>query len=153
MTSEPEPVDLVLAALADPMRRRILDGLAVTGTATATALAAGLPVSRQAVVKHLAVLDRAGLVTGLRSGREVHYRLRPSPLDATARWMAGLAAQWDRRLAAIKSLAEAAQAVRAAQAGQETGAQTGQETGAQTGRGAIVQAAPAAGSAADEPDG
>jgi DNA-binding transcriptional ArsR family regulator len=99
--------DEVLVALADPTRRRLLDALAARGEATATVLAATLPVSRQAVVKHLAVLDRAGLVRGARRGREVRYAVRPERLDATASWLAGLAAEWDARLAAIKRLAEA----------------------------------------------
>jgi DNA-binding transcriptional ArsR family regulator len=101
-----KPVDEVLAALADPTRRRLLDLLAALGAATATSLAAELPVSRQAVVKHLAVLDQAGLVSAERAGREVRYTVRSQPLDATARWMAALAASWDRRLATIKRLAE-----------------------------------------------
>lgn len=105
-----EPVDEVLAALADPTRRRLLDVLAARGAASATDLAGELPVSRQAVVKHLAVLDAAGLVTGRRAGREVRYEVRSAALDATARWMATLAADWDRRLARIKALAEAAEA-------------------------------------------
>ncbi|MFI6843083.1 metalloregulator ArsR/SmtB family transcription factor [Kitasatospora sp. NBC_00085] len=104
-----EPVDSVLAALADPTRRRLLDLLAGHGEASATTLADQLPVSRQAVVKHLAVLDAAGLVTGGRAGREVRYTVRPAALDATARWMAALATDWDRRLAAIKRVAEAAE--------------------------------------------
>ena len=87
-------VDEVLAALADPTRRRLLDVLAARGEATATSLAVDLPVSRQAIVKHLAVLDRAGLVEGHRQGREVRYAVQPERLDATARWMAGLAAEW-----------------------------------------------------------
>jgi DNA-binding transcriptional ArsR family regulator len=98
--------DEVFAALADPTRRQLLDVLAARGEASATTLAARLPVSRQAVVKHLAVLDRAGLVHGARRGREVRYTVRPERLDATARWLAGLAAEWDARLAAIKRLAE-----------------------------------------------
>jgi DNA-binding transcriptional ArsR family regulator len=69
-------------------------------------LAGDLPVTRQAIVKHLAVLQEAGLVSSARAGREVRYMLRSQALDATARWMAGLAAQWDRRLAAIKHAAE-----------------------------------------------
>lgn len=104
-----EAVDGVLAALADPMRRRLLDLLAAQGEATATTLAERLPVSRQAVVKHLGVLDAAGLVSGGRVGREVRYTVRPAALDATARWMAALAADWDRRLATIKRVAEAAE--------------------------------------------
>ena len=108
MTTEREAVEDVLAALADPMRRRILDVLAAHGPGTATTVAAALPVSRQAVVKHLAVLDRAGLVEGHRSGREVRYLVHPQPLDATAQWMADLAAEWDLRLHAIKRIAESA---------------------------------------------
>lgn len=99
-------VDEVLTALADPTRRRLLDVLAALGEASATMLAAELPVSRQAIVKHLAVLDRARLVEGRRSGREVRYAVRPEPLGATASWMTDLAARWDTRLAAIKKIAE-----------------------------------------------
>jgi DNA-binding transcriptional ArsR family regulator len=104
-----ESVDSVLVALADPTRRQLLDLLAAQGEATATTLAGRLPVSRQAVVKHLAVLDAAGLVSGSRVGREVRYAVRPAALDATARWMAALAGDWDRRLANIKRVAEAAE--------------------------------------------
>ncbi|MGW7041916.1 ArsR/SmtB family transcription factor [Streptomyces avermitilis] len=104
-----EVVDSVLGALADPTRRQLLDLLAARGEATATTLAERLPVSRQAVVKHLAVLDAAGLVSGTRVGREVRYAVRPAALDATARWMSALAADWDRRLARIKRVAEAAE--------------------------------------------
>ena len=96
----------VFAALADPTRRRILDALADRGEATATTRAGGLPVSRLAVVKHLALLDRAGLVGGERRGREVRYAVRPERLDATARWMARLAAEWEQRLGRIKRIAE-----------------------------------------------
>ncbi|MEV0461262.1 ArsR/SmtB family transcription factor [Catellatospora methionotrophica] len=112
MTDEPEavsPVDGVLAALADPTRRQLLDLLAALGEVTATTLAEHLPISRQAVVKHLAVLDAAGLVGGHRAGREVRYAVRPEALNATARWMAALASDWDRRLATIKRIAEAAE--------------------------------------------
>jgi DNA-binding transcriptional ArsR family regulator len=98
--------DEVFVALADPTRRLLLNALAARGEASATVLAVELPVSRQAVVKHLAVLERAGLVRGSRRGREVRYTVRPERLDATARWLAGLAAEWDTRLAAIKRLAE-----------------------------------------------
>ena len=108
-------VDGVLVALADPTRRQLLDLLSAHGQATATTLAEGLPISRQAVVKHLAVLDGAGLVEATRAGREVRYTVRPDALDVTARWMAGLAADWDRRLATIKRLAAAAEAAEAAE--------------------------------------
>lgn len=105
-----EAVDSVLVALADPTRRQLLELLAAQGEITATTLAAQLPVSRQAVVKHLAVLDAAGLVSGGRVGREVRYAVRPAALDATARWMAAMAVDWDRRLANIKRVAEAGEA-------------------------------------------
>jgi DNA-binding transcriptional ArsR family regulator len=98
----------VFAALADPTRWRVLTLIAERGEGTATSLAAELPVSRVAVVKHLAVLDRAGLVEARRQGREVRYTVRPDQLDATARWMASLASEWDARLAAIKRMAEEA---------------------------------------------
>jgi DNA-binding transcriptional ArsR family regulator len=100
------PADGVFAALADPTRWRVLSLLAERGEASATALAGELPVSRVAVVKHLAVLDRAGLVQARRQGREVRYSVRTEPLGETARWMADLASQWDARLAAIKRMAE-----------------------------------------------
>lgn len=112
MSAEPDgaadEIRSVLVALADPTRRQLLDLLAAQGAATATTLAERLPVSRQAIVKHLAILDAAGLVVGSRVGREVRYSLRPAALDATTRWMSTLAADWDRRLAAIKRAAEAA---------------------------------------------
>jgi ArsR family transcriptional regulator, cadmium/lead-responsive transcriptional repressor len=108
MNEAREEVDELWAAVADPTRRRLLDLLLTHGEATATALAAELPVTRQAVAKHLAVLDRAGLVEGRREGREVRYAVRPERLDAATRWLARVAAQWDERLAAIKRLAEIA---------------------------------------------
>jgi DNA-binding transcriptional ArsR family regulator len=110
--SEPvgtDVVDGVLVALADPTRRRLLGLLSAHGQATASTLAEGLPISRQAVVKHLAVLDTAGLVEATRFGREVRFTVRPDALDATARWMAALAADWDRRLARIRRIAESAE--------------------------------------------
>ena len=100
--------DELWAAVADPTRRRLLDALLAYGEATATTLARELPVTRQAVAKHLAVLDRAALVEGRRRGREVRYAVRPEQLDAATRGLAQVAAQWDERLAAIKRLAEAA---------------------------------------------
>jgi DNA-binding transcriptional ArsR family regulator len=103
------PAEQLFAALADPTRWRVLNLLAERGDGTATTLAGELPVSRVAVVKHLGVLDRAGLVEGRRRGREVRYTVRPERLDATARELAALAAGWDERLAAIKRLAEEAE--------------------------------------------
>jgi DNA-binding transcriptional ArsR family regulator len=96
----------LFAALADPTRRQVLDLLAARGEGSASALAAAMPVSRPAVIKHLAVLDRAGLVESRREGREVLFSVRPEPLESAARWMATVAAEWDARLAALKRLAE-----------------------------------------------
>jgi ArsR family transcriptional regulator, cadmium/lead-responsive transcriptional repressor len=101
--------DELWAAVADPTRRRLLDVLLTRGDATATTLADDLPVTRQAVAKHLAVLDRTGLVVGERRGREVRYAVRPERLDAATQAMARVAADWDARLVAIKRLAEAVQ--------------------------------------------
>jgi DNA-binding transcriptional ArsR family regulator len=100
------PTDELFAALADPTRWRVLSLLAERGEGTATTLASELPVSRVAVVKHLAVLDRAGLVESRRRGREVRYTVRPERLSATARRLAAIANEWDARLAAVKRLAE-----------------------------------------------
>ncbi len=96
----------VFVALGDPTRRAVLDLLATHGEGTATSLAAELPVSRVAVIKHLAVLDRAGLVVSRRAGREVRFAVRPEQLLATAGWLRRLAADWDTRLSRIKRLAE-----------------------------------------------
>src|SRR5579875_1384191 len=85
-------VGAVPAALADPTRRRVLDVLADEGQASPSRLARRLPVSRQAAMKHLRVPERAGPVAGGRAGRKV----RPAPLDASARWLQDLAASWDR---------------------------------------------------------
>jgi DNA-binding transcriptional ArsR family regulator len=98
--------DELWSAIADPTRRRVLDVLLDRGEATATTVAGELPVTRQAVAKHLVVLDRAGLVEGRRRGREVRYAVRPERLVAAARSMAEVAAEWDTRLAAIKRIAE-----------------------------------------------
>jgi DNA-binding transcriptional ArsR family regulator len=99
-------VDELLSAVADPTRRRVLDLLLDREEATATALAGELPVSRQAVVKQLGVLNRAGLVEGTRRGREVRYAIRPQRLGAATRSLAQVAAEWDSRLSTIKRIAE-----------------------------------------------
>jgi DNA-binding transcriptional ArsR family regulator len=101
-----EGVDAVLAGLSDPTRRRLLEVLSLRGGATATRAAEELPVSRQAVAKHLALLDRAGLVGAERAGREVRYTVRPAALESTAAWLTSLAAEWDARLAVIQRIAE-----------------------------------------------
>jgi DNA-binding transcriptional ArsR family regulator len=87
----------VFDALADPTRRRIVERLG-RAPATAGEIAAGLPVTRQAVVKHLALLEDAGLVRGERDGRRVVFRLTPGPFAEAAHWMHDVGAAWDRRL-------------------------------------------------------
>jgi DNA-binding transcriptional ArsR family regulator len=92
----------VFEALADPNRRRVLDFLSERETATATELATELPVTRQAVAKHLGTLRAAGLVEGERLGRETRYRLTPGPLAGAMEWMARVGGEWDARLAALR---------------------------------------------------
>jgi DNA-binding transcriptional ArsR family regulator len=94
--------EVVFAALADPTRRQLVDWLSEGGPATATQLASRLPISRQAVVKHLAILADAGIVISHREGRGVLFRLQPEPLAAAMKWMAALAARWDERLEALR---------------------------------------------------
>jgi DNA-binding transcriptional ArsR family regulator len=84
--------DALWAAVGDPTRRRLLDTLLARGEASATSLATELPVTRQAVAKHLAVLDRAGLVDSEKVGREVIYAVRTAELDEVSRAMAKVAA-------------------------------------------------------------
>ena len=91
----------VFAALADPTRRDVVALLAQRPTITASALAARLPMSRQAITKHLGALAKAGLVEGTREGRETRYRLTPAPLSEAREWMASTEAQWDARLARL----------------------------------------------------
>jgi len=93
------------AALGDPTRWAVLEALGA-GEASASALAARLPVSRQAIAKHLSVLSEVGLVETVRVGREVRYRALGSALSATARELDRVGALWDARLLAIKEIAE-----------------------------------------------
>ena len=102
--------DELWSAIADPSRRRVLDLLVSNGDVSASWLAGRVPFSRQAVSKHLVVLEQAGLVSRRKQGREVLYQVEADRLDQATRAMADLAAQWDRRLATIKRLAEAAHA-------------------------------------------
>ena len=95
----------VFAALGDETRWSILAALG-EGEASASALAARLPVTRQAIAKHLAVLQDVGLVEPVRVGREVRYRVLGAQLSATARRLDDIGTEWDRRLATIKRIAE-----------------------------------------------
>jgi DNA-binding transcriptional ArsR family regulator len=93
----------VFVALADPSRRAILAALAARGPATATDLAAHLPITRQAIAKHLALLTEAGLVTAEPGERRrVRYRLRSAPMQVAQQFLAALARDWDGPLAALK---------------------------------------------------
>lgn len=98
--------DAVFLALADGTRRGLLAALA-EHPATATELARGRPISRQAVVKHLNALEEAGLVSRERTGREVRYNVTPAPLSGAVSWIATVGAQWDDRLAALARSFEA----------------------------------------------
>jgi ArsR family transcriptional regulator, cadmium/lead-responsive transcriptional repressor len=100
--------DELWSAIADPSRRRVLDLIVSHGDVSASWLAGHVPFSRQAVSKHLVVLEQAGLISRRKQGREVLYQVQAGRLDQAARAMAELAAQWDQRLGAIKRLAEAA---------------------------------------------
>jgi ArsR family transcriptional regulator, cadmium/lead-responsive transcriptional repressor len=102
--------DALWSAIADPSRRQVLDLLVTNGGVSASWLAGRVPFSRQAVAKHLVVLERTGLVSRRKQGREVLYQVEADRLDQAAQAMAELAARWDRRLDAIKRLAEAAHA-------------------------------------------
>jgi DNA-binding transcriptional ArsR family regulator len=104
----PDEADRLWDALGDPMRIRLLDHLLEHGEATASTLARALPITRQGVAKHLAVLERQGLVTAHRSGREVRYAVREERLDQGRAALARTAARWDTRLTAIKRMAERA---------------------------------------------
>jgi DNA-binding transcriptional ArsR family regulator len=101
VAAEPDDAGAVFGALADPTRRRLLQAISDRPEATATELASELPISRQAVIKHLSALADAGLLDRERAGREVHYRVTPAPLSDAVSWMAAVGGQWDTRLAAL----------------------------------------------------
>ena len=94
-------VDGVFEALGDPGRRALVEAVAARGDATATELAAGLPVTRQAVAKQLCTLADAGLLRSTRSGRETRYEVTPEPLGDAVAWMVEVGAAWDERLAQL----------------------------------------------------
>jgi DNA-binding transcriptional ArsR family regulator len=102
VTDRSDRADAVFGALSDSTRRALLVEIAEHPEATATRLAAELPISRQAVLKHLNALADAGLLDRERSGREVRYRVTPAPLSEAVSWIADVGAQWDERLAGLK---------------------------------------------------
>lgn len=103
--------DELWSAIGDPTRRRMLDLLLAEGGGTATSLSGHLPVTRQAVAKHLAVLDRAGLVRATAAGREMRYRVDDAQFARAVAQLAAVGTAWDARLRRIKQIAEAVQRV------------------------------------------
>lgn len=99
-------VDAVFAALADPTRRQVIERLAAGSDVTATQLASEIPITRQAVAKHLGALTAAHLATAERHGRETRYTLVPDGLSDAAGWMADVGLRWDERLGALQKKVE-----------------------------------------------
>lgn len=97
--SNPQPL---LAALADPTRRAVFERLNSKGPASASTLATELPVSRQAIAKHLSALDSVGLVDRTEQGRHVVYSARIAPLSEVASWLENVGNEWDARLEQLK---------------------------------------------------
>ena len=97
--SDPQPL---LAALADPSRRALFERLNTRGPASASQLATELPISRQAISKHLSLLDSVGLVDRAEQGRQVVYTARVSPLRDVTDWLETVGDAWDDRLARLK---------------------------------------------------
>lgn len=96
----------VFAALADPTRRKLLLNLANHSPKTATQFAKQFPITRQGILKHLDILENAGLVAVHQKGREKRYTLTPEPLSEADRWIKEINAKWDKRLARLKAFIE-----------------------------------------------
>ncbi len=96
----------VFAALADPMRRKLLVNLAENSPKTATQLAKEYPITRQGILKHLDILEGAGLVAVYQQGREKRYTLTPEPLSELDQWIKEITARWDERLLRLKTFLE-----------------------------------------------
>jgi DNA-binding transcriptional ArsR family regulator len=107
--------DELWSAIGDPTRRRMLDLLLAEGGGTATTLGQQLPVTRQAVTKHLVVLDRVGLVRATQAGRERRYQVDEAQLARAAAQLESVGSAWDARLQRIKRIAEAIQKTQDAQ--------------------------------------
>jgi DNA-binding transcriptional ArsR family regulator len=99
-----ERVDAIFAALSDRSRRDVMSFISEFGEASASELAEQMPISRQAIAKHLAALADVGLVSAEREGRQVRYRLTPGPLNEAMRWIAEIGAEWDDRLRALERM-------------------------------------------------
>jgi DNA-binding transcriptional ArsR family regulator len=102
----PDPVGATFAALSDPTRRHVIGVLSGGQEASVTELARELPISRQAVAKHLAALAEAGLVESTRQGRETRYRLTPGPLTDAGAWLDRVGTEWDSRLGRLREHAD-----------------------------------------------
>jgi DNA-binding transcriptional ArsR family regulator len=105
-SADPVAMAGIFAALGDPTRASLLTDLVGGGRGTATSLAVGRDISRQAVDRHLRVLEGAGLVESRRHGREVVYALNPGTVASSAGWLEDLGRTWERKLLTIKALAE-----------------------------------------------
>lgn len=103
MAARPD-AGVVFDVLGDATRRAVLESVAADGPVTATELARRFPVSRQALVKHLAALSDAGLVTATREGRDVRYRLTDDPFEEAAAWLDRVGRSWDDRLSRLRDL-------------------------------------------------
>lgn len=101
--------DELWAAIGDPTRRRVLDTLVAHGPGTASGLSRQLPVTRQAIAKHLAVLERTGLVDAEREGREVRYGVNPEQFAHAVAQLTAVGRAWEGRLQRIKAIAESIQ--------------------------------------------
>ena len=101
-----ERVGAIFGALADPTRRHLVEALASAPGATATGLSSSLPISRQAVAKHLGVLNQAGLVSSHRSGREAQFELDAQPLAEAVAWLSAVGGEWDQGLGRLRRLLE-----------------------------------------------
>lgn len=99
-------VDRIFSALSDPTRRAVIMCLSDVGPTTLSRVADGLPVTRQAVAKHLAALEQAGLVSASADGRSRTFRLTPGPLTEAMGWMVDVGADWDSRLELLRRYVE-----------------------------------------------
>jgi DNA-binding transcriptional ArsR family regulator len=96
----------IFSALADPVRRNLVANLAENSPRTATQLAQDYPITRQGILKHLQVLEAAGLVRAVQQGREKRYLLTPEPLMGLEEWVRAINAKWDARLTRLKAFVE-----------------------------------------------
>ena len=101
-----DELSAIFGALADPVRRTLVEELIAEPRRTPTSLAAGLPITRQAVAKHLATLTGAGIVQSSRAGREVRYEVTPDRLTPALEWIGTVGAEWDERLKKLSRLLE-----------------------------------------------